>query len=230
MDFRLGPSDTDQARAFSPASLRRSFTGKKVLLVAQVDHDGTHRRRRIRKSRQGLGATPPHRFELTGSARKSERPSTNFCKQTLPKQSCFGPIRSTSGQLLPLIQNIRAGDSSVPHPESADWGVTGTSSGESFAVDSADAGQAARRATSANAIGANRRKRRIRCRRIYLAVRMVATCTARHRSQSSDLTRLLGEPRKSRANPKPSCPSIRQATDLANSPSSNCNTNEPSKP
>ncbi|MGB2633845.1 MAG: ABC transporter substrate-binding protein [Candidatus Acidiferrum sp.] len=172
--FRLGPSDTDQARAFCQRVYAELHL-QKVLLVAQMDHDGRTGAAEFEKAVKELGATPPQRFELTGSA-GNLKSFDELLQTNAPEAIVFWTDTPTAGQLLPLIQKIRPVIPVFLSRKSADLGVTGTSSGESFAVDSADAGQAAKASNFRELYRARTGENAgFAADEIYLAVRMVAT-------------------------------------------------------
>jgi len=65
--FRLGPSDTDQARAFC----QRIYTQlglQKVLLIVQMDHDGRIGAAEFEKAATYLKAVPPERLGIAAAA------------------------------------------------------------------------------------------------------------------------------------------------------------------
>ncbi len=172
--FRLGPSDTDQARMFC----QRIYTElhlQQILLVAQTDHDGRTGAAEFEKAAKELGVTPPQRFELTDSAGNLES-FQELLQTSAPEAIVFWTDTPTADEVLPLIQKIRPVIPLFLSRKSAAFGTTGMFSGEFFAVDSADAGQAAaaskfrelyRARTAANPGFAGNE--------IYLAVHMVAT-------------------------------------------------------
>lgn len=172
--FRLGPSDTDQARAFC----QRIYTElhlQQILLVAQVDHDGRAGAAEFEKAAKGLGATPPQRFEVTGSAGNLES-FQELLQTNAPEAIVLWTDTPTADELLPFIKKIRPMIPLFLSRKSAVLGTTGSFSGEFFTVDSADAGQAAAaskfrelyRARTATDPG-------FAANEIYLAVHMVAT-------------------------------------------------------
>ena len=61
--FRLGPSDTDQASVFCQR-IYSDLGLKRVLLVAQMDHDGRMGSEEFEKAAKQVKADPPMRFEL----------------------------------------------------------------------------------------------------------------------------------------------------------------------
>lgn len=64
--FRLGPSDTDQARAFCQ-HIYVDLRLKKVLLIEQADHDGRIGSAEFEKAATAVNAPAPLRLELTDS-------------------------------------------------------------------------------------------------------------------------------------------------------------------
>jgi ABC-type branched-subunit amino acid transport system substrate-binding protein len=64
--FRLGPSDTDQARAFCQR-IYAQLGIQKVLLIVQTDHDGRVGGEEFEKAASNLHATAPARLDLATS-------------------------------------------------------------------------------------------------------------------------------------------------------------------
>jgi ABC-type branched-subunit amino acid transport system substrate-binding protein len=103
--FRLGPSDTDQARAFcqhiySDLGLRR------VLLIVQMDHDGRVGSAEFEKAAKELRATNPLRFEVTDSP-----PDLVSLRELLPKNAPQAIVlwtdAPTADALLPILRSSR---------------------------------------------------------------------------------------------------------------------------
>lgn len=103
--FRLGPSDTDQARAFcqhiySDLGLRR------VLLIVQMDHDGRVGSAEFEKAAKELSATNPLRFEVTDSP-----PDLVSLRELLPRNAPQAIVlwtdAPTADALLPILRSSR---------------------------------------------------------------------------------------------------------------------------
>jgi hypothetical protein len=168
---------------------------QKILLVVQTDHDGRIGAAEFEKAAKELSAMTPQRFELNGSAG-----NLGSCGQLLqtnaPEAIVFWTDTPTADELLPRIQKIRPMIPVFLCRKAAEFGAAETFSGESFAVDSAGAGQAAaaskfrelhRARTGANSgIAANE---------IYLAVpiRRATTCASPPSSNCKPTTTLSPE-------------------------------------
>ncbi|MGB9471692.1 MAG: ABC transporter substrate-binding protein [Candidatus Acidiferrum sp.] len=171
--FRLGPSDTDQARAFS----QRIYTElhlQKVLLVAQMDHDGRTGAAEFEKAAKGLGATPPLRFEPTGSAGNLES-FDELLQTNAPEAIVFWTDTPTADELLALTKKIRPTIPVFLSRKSVEFGTREVFLGNSFTIDSASAGQAAATSKFSELYRARTGTNpSLAADEIYLAVRMVA--------------------------------------------------------
>lgn len=172
--FRLGPSDIDQAKVFC----RRIYTElqlQRILLVAQTNHDGRSGASEFEKAAKELGAATPQRFEVNGSAQDLES-FEEVLQTNAPQAVVFWTDTPTTEELLPRLKKLRPAIPVFLSRKSAELGAAEMFSGDSFAVDSADAGEASaagkfrelyRERTGTNASFA--------ANEIYLAVRLIAT-------------------------------------------------------
>jgi len=129
--FRLGPSDTDQARTFC----QRIYTQlglQKVLLIVQMDHDGRIGGAEFQKAAMDLKAVPPTRLEITAA---------------VPNLDSFGERIQASGadtiviwtdaplveELLPLIHKARPSAPTFLCRKAAQMGTESDSANVSFA-------------------------------------------------------------------------------------------------
>lgn len=103
--FRLGPSDTDQASIFC----RRIYSAlglKRVLLVAQMDHDGRVGSEELEKAAKRFSVNPPMRFEVPESG-----PNLQSLRELLqtrePEAIVVWTDAPQAEQLLPLAREAR---------------------------------------------------------------------------------------------------------------------------
>jgi ABC-type branched-subunit amino acid transport system substrate-binding protein len=152
--FRLGPSDTDQARSFCQR-IYSDFGFQKVLLVVQMDHDGRVGGAEFEKAAHALKATTPIRFELTDSAPDLE--SLREILQTKePDAIVIWTDAPLADELLPLVRSTRPSTPVFLCRKAAQLDATGIrdvaeiaprqrvrSLGELFTVGSSQLGQSA---------------------------------------------------------------------------------------
>lgn len=103
--FRLGASDSDQARSFCQR-LYSDLRLHKVLLIAQADHDGRIGSEEFEKAAQALKAPPPLHFESMDSAPKLESLRT-FLQTNQPEAIVVWTDASLADQLIPLIRSVQ---------------------------------------------------------------------------------------------------------------------------
>jgi ABC-type branched-subunit amino acid transport system substrate-binding protein len=103
--FRLGPSDTDQARAFC----RQIYTElglKKVLLITQKDHDGRVGGTEFEKAARDVKADPPHRLEIAAAGLDFQSASEIVHVEN-PDAIVIWADSPQAGELLPIIHRIQ---------------------------------------------------------------------------------------------------------------------------
>jgi branched-chain amino acid transport system substrate-binding protein len=132
--FRLGASDTDQARAFC-RQIYGDLRLRKVLLVEQADHDGRTGGTEFEKAANRINAPALLRFELTDSAETLES-----LRATLQKNQPDGVVVWSDAPLadgvLALVGNVRPSTRVFLCRKAAQLRTAGMDSGESFTIDS----------------------------------------------------------------------------------------------
>ncbi len=103
--FRLGPSDTDQARAFCQR-IYAQLGLKKVLLIAQLDHDSRIGSAEFEKAARDFRAPPPTRLEITTSAPNLESIRKALLAEN-PDAILIWADAAFAEVLLPAIRNAR---------------------------------------------------------------------------------------------------------------------------
>lgn len=121
--FRLGPSDTDQARAFCQR-IYAQLGVKKVLLIAQSDHDGRIGGAEFEKAARDLHATPPARLEIAASAPDLE-PIRKALLGESPDAVVVWADAARAEELLPVIRKARPSVPVFLCRKAAQMGVTG---------------------------------------------------------------------------------------------------------
>jgi branched-chain amino acid transport system substrate-binding protein len=132
--FRLGPSDTDQARAF-----RQRIYGvlklRKVLLVVQTDHDGRIGGDEFEKEAKAVKAPPPLRFEVSDGVEAAQ--SFRIMLQTNePDAIVMWTDEPLADALVPIIETTRPSVPTFFCRKAIQLRSTGKSSGEWFTLDS----------------------------------------------------------------------------------------------
>jgi len=100
--FRLGPSDTDQARAMAREISEQPGQGR-TLLVVQMDHDGRAGGEEFEKAAREMKMAAPERLELSSSAPQLESIEAAI-HATAPDAIVVWADASAAKQLLPSIQ------------------------------------------------------------------------------------------------------------------------------
>jgi branched-chain amino acid transport system substrate-binding protein len=103
--FRLGPSDTDQARAFCQR-IYPQLGLKRVLLIAQKDHDGRIGGAEFEKAARDFKATPPTRLEVAASAPNLESIGKTLVTES-PDAIVVWADAPLAEKLLSVIRNAR---------------------------------------------------------------------------------------------------------------------------
>ena len=103
--FRLGPSDTDQARAFCQR-IYAQLGLKKVLLIVQKDHDGRIGGAEFEKAARDFKAIPPTRLEVAASAANLEDIRKTFLAES-PDAIAVWADAALAEELLSVIRNAR---------------------------------------------------------------------------------------------------------------------------
>jgi ABC-type branched-subunit amino acid transport system substrate-binding protein len=103
--FRLGPSDTDQARAFCQR-IYAQLGLKKVLLIAQKDHDGRIGGAEFEKAARDFNAIPPTRLEVAASAPNLESIGKALVTES-PDAIVVWTDAALAEELLSVIRNAR---------------------------------------------------------------------------------------------------------------------------
>jgi len=101
--FRLGPSDADEARAFAEHIYRQRGC-RKVLLLAQVDHDGRVGSEQFEKAARQLHAPPPGRLEISSASADVESAMAQV-KARDPEAVVLWTDHDLAAELLPLIRH-----------------------------------------------------------------------------------------------------------------------------
>jgi branched-chain amino acid transport system substrate-binding protein len=107
--FRLGPSDEDQARAIA-AQIYGPGAPKKVLLLAETDHDGRVGTEEFEKAVKHLQGTPPERLEIASSELRLEAISAQV-KASAPEAIVLWTSAPLAERLLALLNQ---GDLAMP--------------------------------------------------------------------------------------------------------------------
>jgi ABC-type branched-subunit amino acid transport system substrate-binding protein len=100
--FRLGPSDTDQARAFCHR-IYEELRLRNVLLITQADHDGRIGGHEFEKAATELGANAPARLELASSMMNFEPVSATIRAKHLDAIVMWTDSRLAT-ELVPVIR------------------------------------------------------------------------------------------------------------------------------
>jgi len=103
--FRLGPNDTDQARAFCQR-IYSELGLRKVMLIVQMDHDGRIGGAEFEKAARGLHLTSPLRLELTDSTINPEA-IQEMIQAKDPEAIVIWTDSPSADKLLPLLQETR---------------------------------------------------------------------------------------------------------------------------
>jgi ABC-type branched-subunit amino acid transport system substrate-binding protein len=136
--FRVGPSDTDQARAFC----RRIYTDRRVhnvLLIAQTDHDGRTGAAEFEKAAKGFGLAAPVRFDGTDSPQDLET-LQELLRTTKPDSVVVWTNAPVAEALLPAIRSTAPAIPVFLCSKAAQLGAPGISTepGEMFTVESSN--------------------------------------------------------------------------------------------
>jgi branched-chain amino acid transport system substrate-binding protein len=103
--FRLGPSDTDQARAFS-RRIYSELTTQRVLLIAQMDHDGRTGAAEFERAAKESKAPPPIRWELTSDTAQVLDSFRESLITNQPDAVVIWADAPLAATLLPVIRNV----------------------------------------------------------------------------------------------------------------------------
>ncbi|MGB7435330.1 MAG: ABC transporter substrate-binding protein [Candidatus Acidiferrum sp.] len=103
--FRLGPSDADQARVFCQR-IYSDLGLYKVLLIAQMDHDGRVGAAEFEKAARDVKAAPPLRFEWVDSLNNLQSFQTAL-QTKQPDAIVIWTDAPAAEELMPVIQNLR---------------------------------------------------------------------------------------------------------------------------
>ncbi|MGB7846473.1 MAG: ABC transporter substrate-binding protein [Candidatus Acidiferrum sp.] len=141
--FRLGPSDTDQARAFCQR-IYGQLRLQKVLLIVQMDHDGRIGGAEFEKAAKDFHATAPARLDLAASAPNLESVA-EILKTKSPDAIVIWTDSLLAGELLPLLHKMRPSTPVFICQKAAQLGDDVESSSQLFTVDSLQKGQEAAR-------------------------------------------------------------------------------------
>jgi branched-chain amino acid transport system substrate-binding protein len=141
--FRLGPSDTDQARAFCQ-HIYVDLLLRKVLLLQQADHDGRIGGAEFAKAAKAVNAPAPLRFELTDSAETLESLRAALQKDE-PDAIVLWSDAPQAAPILALIKNVHPSTPVFLCRKAAQLQIAGASWGESFTIDSRAAGDSGNR-------------------------------------------------------------------------------------
>jgi ABC-type branched-subunit amino acid transport system substrate-binding protein len=132
--FRLGPSDTDQARVFCQR-IYVELRLRKVLLVVQPDHDGRTGETEFEKAAKAISAPAPSRIELIDGAGVSERFRTTL-QSNQPDAVVIWTDETLADALVAVVQNVRPATLVFLCRKAAQLLSAGNSSAASFTVDS----------------------------------------------------------------------------------------------
>lgn len=103
--FRMGPSDADQARAFA-RHIHQERGLRKVLLLAQADHDGRVGSEEFEKAARELHAPPPDRLEIASPAAGLEGLAEQVDRRN-PEAIVVWSDAATAGELLPFLRSAK---------------------------------------------------------------------------------------------------------------------------
>jgi ABC-type branched-subunit amino acid transport system substrate-binding protein len=132
--FRLGASDTDQARAFC-ARIYDELKLQKVLLVVQGDHDGRIGGGEFEKAAKARNVPAPLRLELTGTNDAAE--SFRIAQQkTEPEAVVIWTDEPTADALVPVLEAMRPSTPVLLCRKAAQLRTSGMGSAESFTIGS----------------------------------------------------------------------------------------------
>jgi len=132
--FRLGPSDTDQVRAFC----QRIYTElglHYVLLIVQSDHDGRIGGGEFEKAARELGANPPEKVEIASSPASLESLSASIGAKN-PDAIVVWTDANLARKLLPAIRKDTAGASVFLCQKAAQFAGEDAELGRMFTVGS----------------------------------------------------------------------------------------------
>jgi len=132
--FRIGPSDTDQARAFC-RHIYGDLRLRKVLLVEQADHDGRTGGAEFEKAANAANAPAPLRVEVTDSSETLES-LRELLQKNEPDAVVVWSDAPVADTILALIEKVRPSTPVFLCRKAAQLRTAGTNSGESFTIDS----------------------------------------------------------------------------------------------
>lgn len=132
--FRLGPSDTDQARAFCQR-IYRDLSLKKVLLVAQTDRDGRVGAAEFEKVAKTFSAAPPLRFEWSDSV-QSPKSLQETLRANPPDAIVIWSDDVVAGSVMSLLQAEQPATPVFLCRKAAELPIPAKGQGEQYAIDS----------------------------------------------------------------------------------------------
>ena len=100
--FRLGPTDTEQARAFAQ-DIYRARRLERVVLLAEIDHDGRVGGEEFQKAARALNAPPGIQLAISPAEPSPDSVLTQIMAQS-PEALVFWTGHETASELIPRIR------------------------------------------------------------------------------------------------------------------------------